>query len=381
MAHPTATVATTYGHFDPGPEPDLEGSSQSIDIEMADDLESRVQEPGLSGMTDHDPDSNVEMTCNDDMATANAEVAAVYDPINNTTEDRMIIAIDFGTTFSSVAYTVVPRGVSPEDIDYRRVRCIDKYPGYEPPPGVRDFGQEVPTELWYDDGSVAERLRNLSYGTEDRRGIHDHSDPEESSSGDDDVPGQDDSRSGIDSGSEEPATAQRKSTRTTPAVQYWGYQVQQKLNTSNVPKDEARPLARFKLSLEHKGETDGIRAEISTIVQTLMRKRVLKNETEVYKHFLSHLLKHTKDQLMATNELKPHMYIQFVLCVPAKWPTRACRIMQTALEEAVIEAAISDSAEKSVQNMFMISEPEAAAECILAEARSELYVSTSWYTT
>jgi hypothetical protein len=48
--------------------------------------------------------------------------------------------------------------------------------------------------------------------------------------------------------------------------------------------------------------------------------------------------------------------------------------MQTALEEAVSDIGLSRNASNDVCNLFLISEPEAAAECILAEASSEIYV-------
>ena len=65
---------------------------------------------------------------------------------------RMVIAIDFGTSFTSVAYTVIPRGVLPEDVDISQVKCIGNYPGYEPTPGIQDSREDVPTELWYNHG-------------------------------------------------------------------------------------------------------------------------------------------------------------------------------------------------------------------------------------
>jgi hypothetical protein len=49
--------------------------------------------------------------------------------------------------------------------------------------------------------------------------------------------------------------------------------------------------------------------------------------------------------------------------------------MQAALEEAIKDVNLSTKAEDDVCNLFIISELEAAAECILIEAGSELYVS------
>lgn len=327
-----------YGPIDPGPEPIFEEDSQDVDVEMT--IEEEEQRSEEDGIMEHDPVSNVK-------------------------EDRIIVAIDFGTTFSSVAYAVLRKGVRPEMIDFRDVKCIGNYPGYEPIPGVWDSRQDVPTELWYDDG------HRSTNGTDNDQ----QSDNEaEESSSDIDPYENEQLQSEEEHGSEENAVTQHRDPRTTPVTQYWGYGVQQLLNTTNIPRDEARPLTRFKLNLDDKKETEDVRTETRTILKALTKKRIIKNDTDIYAHYLTHLLKHTKEQLLLANELSQDMLVQFVLCVPAKWPVRGCRIMQTALEVAVKEANMSERAVDSVHNMFMISEPEAAAECILAEARSELYV-------
>lgn len=49
--------------------------------------------------------------------------------------------------------------------------------------------------------------------------------------------------------------------------------------------------------------------------------------------------------------------------------------MQTAMKIAVEECGLGDQANNSVCNLFIISEPEAAAACVLAEHENELYVS------
>jgi hypothetical protein len=66
-----------------------------------------------------------------------------HKPVSKTEKDR-IIAVDFGTTFSSIAYTLISSGMSPGTIDANRVKCIGNYPGYEPPPRSQmDFRGET----------------------------------------------------------------------------------------------------------------------------------------------------------------------------------------------------------------------------------------------
>ncbi|KAI8933218.1 hypothetical protein NX059_009853 [Plenodomus lindquistii] len=253
-----------------------------------------------------------------------------HDPISNVRDHRLIIAIDFGTTFSSVAYAVLPRGVRPETVLHTQVQCIKNYPGYEPVPGTRpDFREDVPTELWYDDdrtGSWRQRLVN----------------------------------------------PYNEDTRIT-AKQYWGYEVWKTLSDMNVPRDEARPLTRIKLNLVPQSDTRFIQSELNLTLKALMASGIINEDTDIYKHFLTHLLNHTKEQLQSSNELQEDTVIEFVLCVPAKWPAAACRDLQSALEGAVKDVSLNKNAEHNVCDLFMISEPEAAAEYILTEAKIELY--------
>lgn len=338
-----------YGHFDPGPEPSYDDDlSQDTDVVMT------LENP------------------QDDEHPSSSEHVMDHDPVNNVTADRLVIAVDFGTTFSSVAYIVIPRGVPPEDIDVRNVKCIENYPGYKPAPGHSNLRQDVPTEIWYDTGLLDSMIpSDVNQGT--NIGEEEYSsEDDDSSTGPRSVSSFDD-----DGGLEAQTSKKPKTSHVNLATQYWGYEVNRKLTTMSISREEARPLARFKLDLDQidRGHgTEDIRTDFRASVRALKKKGVINSETDVYKHYLTHLLRHTKDQLLLSNELDEDMVFQFVLCVPAKWPVKACRVMQVALEDAVAEVRFSKSASTSVHNIFMISEPEAAAECILAEARSELFV-------
>jgi hypothetical protein len=346
MTPSTRRSRTIYGYVDPGPEPLYEDESQDIDMEMT--MNDEAQESHLPHVVEHDIVSNIH-------------------------EDRIVIAVDFGTTFSSVAYAVIPKGVLPSRIDLSQVRCVGNYPGYEPPQGTRDFRQDVPTELWYDYSLQESRKHHSSNEAVDQQP---ESENEESSSSDEDMDPDDLSEFEDDGGWRGAEDAQSRTTRTSPVTQYWGYGVQQRMSSTNITTDDARPLTRFKLNLDRKKETDEICLDVQMVVKALKKKNIIKSDVDVYTDYLTHLLRHAKEQLLLSKDLRSDMLVQFVLCVPAKWPMNACRIMQLALEKAVKEVGLGEQAEGSIHNLFMISEPEAAAECILAETTSELFVST-----
>ncbi|KAH7083967.1 hypothetical protein FB567DRAFT_581428 [Paraphoma chrysanthemicola] len=336
----------SMGPIDPGD--DFLGSDSSIDdVEMVD---SHEEEGAISS----------------ESSTASS------DPIDDTRNDRLIISIDFGTTFSSVAYAVVQNGQVASEVSIRDVRCIGNYPGYEPPSGMTDIREDVPTELWYDDTASELDRYNMNHDTNgsqrmsalettDSSSEEDNSDSEQSQFEEDEEL----NNSG----------PQHGATRTqTHVTQHWGFEVQQRLIMVDISRDEARPLTRFKLDLNKAALNEEMRDERKVIFRSLIRKKIIKSTNDVYADFLTHLLSHTKDQLLLQNVLQQDMVVQFVLCVPAEWPNNACRIMQYALEQAVKAVGLGEKADAGVHNLFMISEPEAAAECIFAEEYRDNYI-------
>lgn len=338
-------------YFDPGPDPTLEDDPKDVDG----DVEMTIEGTGFTELpVDHEKDI---------MDT---------DPVSHLHEDRIIIAIDFGTTFSSVAYVVLPKGKTPDSIDEREVESIGNYPSYEPTSEGGVVRHDVPTELWYDDGSCEAQIQ---YQFQDMDEIHQlDSGYENSCSSEEDCAERVKPQLEISKGTRAKSLTKKGSTERAPATQYWGFGVQEKLDMANIPRDEARPLARFKLNLDQNPDTEEIRGDLRILLRSLMRRKIINSAADIYTDYLTHLLKHTKQQLLRSSQLHPSMLVQFVLCVPAKWPVKACRIMQSALEQAVQEVEFSERDKASSRNLFMISEPEAAAEYTLAEARSTIYV-------
>jgi hypothetical protein len=340
-----------YGHIDAGPELLYEDMQEDSDVEMTTET------------------NNVETDSSDEMYN---------DPVSNIETERLVIAIDFGTTFSSVAYAQLPIGMAPEDVDLaRHVHCIGKFKGYEvPAKGLLEPPQAVPSVLWYDDGQTESWRNILSNSNVHNTQCSDDDDGQDHTSSDDDDSEDQGSHSHFDDRNaiRRPIVERSKVPPAAFGSQRWGFDVQRHLSHLNLPREDAQPLTKFKLNLVLGEETDEVRAELRPILTSLKRKGLIDQDADIYRHFLSHLLRHTKEQLQQSNQLHQHTILQFVLCVPAKWPGNACQVMQTALEEAVSDIGLSRNASNDVCNLFLISEPEAAAECILAEASSEIYV-------
>ncbi|KAF2647604.1 hypothetical protein K491DRAFT_614350 [Lophiostoma macrostomum CBS 122681] len=274
--------------------------------------------------------------------------------------DRLVIAIDLGTTFSSVAYTRILKGQSPAHHGIEDVHCVDEYPDYRaaPPEPSR---QDVPTELWYDiDGKST--TTNSSLGPEEAYSDEELLDGEYTSHAVDSEEDQETTQT--------PQSSENgQSTGEAPKSKYWGFGVQKQFRTMNVPADDNRQISRFKLLLDHQESTQEVRSALAPMIKKLKAQKLIKKETDLFTHYLTHLLRHTKTHLHRKGFLKPELSIEFVICVPAKWPSKACRIMQAAMKAAVRESGIGDQVQHSIDDFFLVSEPEAAATCVFAEKR------------
>ena len=74
-------------------------------------------------------------------------------PQGLTIDKRFIVAIDFGTTFSSVSFIALPRDAGTDEelnahIYLDQIQSIINYPD-EPRFGLQAKRKEVPTEIWY----------------------------------------------------------------------------------------------------------------------------------------------------------------------------------------------------------------------------------------
>jgi hypothetical protein len=338
--NPTTSIPTVqYGPVDPGPVFD-----------------------------ESDADGDVEMT------TVGEEMNQMNDSTNSpSTTDTLIIALDFGTTFSSVAYARVEKGMRREDLQIDSIMCIENYSDYLPPPGMWEPRQDVPTELWYDINTQrTQDSQSLSSSQVELNRSppveYDVNNDESSSSAYDSM-----DEAGID---EIELEGQRKTERESKA-QYWGFGVQRQLKRMDIQRGNARRISRFKLLLDQNVATKDVREGLAPILKSLRNKGIIRTDTDIFTDYLTHLLRHTKEELRKSAHLKDDIPIEFVLCVPAKWSSKGCRVMQASMRRAVEKSGLGNEAENGVCNLFILSEPEAAAACVLAEHHNALLVSFS----
>ncbi|KAF2424215.1 hypothetical protein EJ08DRAFT_595282 [Tothia fuscella] len=262
---------------------------------------------------------------------------------------KFIIAVDYGTTYSSVSYIIVEDGQSiAEKIE--DIRTIEGYDG-EPENGP---WTSVPTELWYPDDDYAraeETYANPANGLN-----HNGEDPE--------------SDLYMEDGDLPLWRPQDQVEHRVPEKVIWGYKVQDALgalDTQTGRDSRNKPILRAKLLLDHESHTQEQRDKLTPTLQYLRRKKLIKRNEDVITDFLACLLRHTKEKLEELHSFSvDECDVEVVMCVPVIWNNKACRTMQWAMGSA-LQAAGFRTENDFVSDLFIVSEPEAAATFVLAE--------------
>jgi len=104
---------------------------------------------------------------------------------------------------------------------------------------------------------------------------------------------------------------------------------------------------------------------------------LINEDTDLIADYLAQLLQHTKKRLIDSEGYTDTSTVEFVLCVPAVWKAEAIRQMEIALTTAVANTGLGKLQHGSIDNLFIVSEPEGAAACVLAREKTRLKVRAS----
>jgi hypothetical protein len=292
------------------------------------------------------------------------------------------VAIDFGTTFSSVSFIALESPETKRRIHPNQICSVEQYP--YAPSLYYEQRKEVPTESWYP--RVA--LRDDVYDTEPQDMSARDGSSEDGSDTDRQATRVETTHGGATAGptgdeEEEEAgeedAGEEDADDETSREYFWGYGVQKQLQYPDSNRAQTRRIARSKLLLDTSPYTATIRAHLKPSLDQLKKLKVIKEDTDVITDFLEHLFQHTKAQLIRSHGFHDACSVEFVLCVPAIWTQKACRTMQTAMATAMSRSGFGKADGGSVDNLFIVSEPEAAAACVLAESGQSILVRIPLY--
>lgn len=263
---------------------------------------------------------------------------------------RLIISIDFGTTFSSVAILYLENSDSAKVVEADSIQSIDHYPAMPPGASAASFDNNptVPTELicWTHKARAVAETSAFSEPPQPRiagslQSIWDQAGSEES----DDEP---------------PPPA---STPTQPNMygSIWGWDVHRKISGPEPLPGEMKHLTNFKLQLDDSKEGRDLSKDSKNKMRSLKGVKTVDIITE----YLTYLLRHARERLPQILEPRRDTAMEFVLCLPTKWTDKAARVMQSALTSAIERSEISTLKDGAIENLFLVAESEAAAAHVL----------------
>ena len=261
---------------------------------------------------------------------------------------KFYIAVDYGTTYSAVSFVSLAPGEDPEKVKPGRIKNIMNYP--KDPRVYGHIAREVPTESCYLNPS---EQHNGYHENEERSQMWRNYDDSGNDEDSDDVP---------------PYEDNELEDSAPSGDMHWGYRVQDTLGRPNktslaeLKKGRVRRAKLLLVDSEH-AETD--REQLLRAIQHVKgMKRIKKNE-DVIRDFLTELFRHVKDELETNHGYTDQCAVEFILCVPPIWSSKASRTMHNTMTAALRKSGFIRKSSKSIHNLFIVSEPEAAATFIL----------------
>jgi hypothetical protein len=155
----------------------------------------------------------------------------------------------------------------------------------------------------------------------------------------------------------------------TDQIFRWGFSVHEHFKLPDIDRRNFQRITRSKLLLDKTDCTRELRERLQTTAKKLEELGIITNSMDLIVDFLTPLLAHTKAQLAISHGFNDNDSVEWVLCVPVVWRRRAVRKMQDALIEASHRSRFGRIISNSVENLYIVSEPEAAAAHVLASTR------------
>ncbi|KAF4416322.1 hypothetical protein FACUT_12683 [Fusarium acutatum] len=250
------------------------------------------------------------------------------------TLSKLVVAIDFGETNSSVSYALLPEGVHSES-PHLAVRTVQNYPYEISMQRGNSMSLEVPTLMRYPNNWVFRPLDELR--------------------------------------SEPPGTSLPENDRVQ-----WGFQVQHHLTKVMSHSDKTHSLLYgFKNLINQSENHENQSRHLVETLRRLSQNRSCSREISVHEmvllvtiDYLTNLLSHAKTEIAGSTIITS---TELVICVPVIWRRKALRDIQICVAIAAKRVNFPgvDFGNDCVTKVFMITEPEAAATWPLSDRSME----------
>ncbi|KAI9650554.1 hypothetical protein NHQ30_000571 [Ciborinia camelliae] len=273
--------------------------------------------------------------------------------------EKVVVGLDYGTTFTSVSYSIVPIDNGNMKGSANDVMSVINWPG----DGEDGERKQVPTESWYspdpierhqndDDEIFDENLFDLSQGQHPL----------------------------VLSGTKEDTVNDPEDSEMEDELSVdflWGYGVPYQMYKANSTRSQRRLVKRAKLMLVETEYTNedrkGLRGTFTGLLKEgIIRRHGKRSKTEPdmwdavdpISDYLVKVLQHTKEQLKL-HGFTDKTPVDFVMTVPTVWSPEASRVLQASVKAAIQATTFGKPGGTTADNVFLISEPEAAATFLL----------------
>ncbi|PQE05216.1 Hsp70 family protein [Rutstroemia sp. NJR-2017a BBW] len=284
--------------------------------------------------------------------------------INMATADvpmKVVIGLDYGTTFTSVSYSIVPVKKDNARAFSKDIMSVVNWP-HDGQAGER---KQLPSESWYSPTPI-ERNR-----TENDEVLEEN--VFDSFQGNHALLG----KSNLHTDSIE--DSEDSEMEDELSLDYlWGYGVPYEMYKANSSRSQRRYVKRAKLMLVETEYTNEDRKGLRAVFNGLLKEEIIrrhgrksKSEPDMWdavdpiSDYLVKVLEHTKDQLQSLHGFTQQSPVDFVMTVPTVWSPEASRVLQTAVKAAIYATSLGKPGGTTADNLFLISEPEAAATFLL----------------
>jgi hypothetical protein len=277
---------------------------------------------------------------------------------------RFVLGLDFGTTFTSVSYYAHPAAVKRPMILPSEVQSIMHWPN----DGVDGHRKQIPTESWY---SAVKRPR---------KSIRDEDDPEtwDDNQSDNGESWARTSSFGVDHNMDPALFGHTDGDQEAPFL--WGYDVFLAKYLDNAARDPGLRIERSKSMLVRSPFTQEDRIALRSRLDNMLKAGLIRrfgkkgvqqvsDVQDVIADFLTEVLRHTGRQLAEHAGFTSECPVSFVITVPVIWCPNSSRIFQYAMEEAIRESGFGTLGNGSIDNLFITTEPEAAATYLMENSK------------
>ena len=280
---------------------------------------------------------------------------------------HLVLGTDFGFTFTSLSYFLHPIG-DPNPQPFKSdIRSAGGWP--RSPLG----SLQVPSESWYSSVPMKRKRSQLGSPFDADTSLFERDEPtwtgnirsHVGDSTDDEI--DDNDFSGMDD---------------DQSPDYlWGYEVSYQQYTANTSRSSKGRVKCSKSWLLDTVYTKDDRKILGPILDGLIDRNIirkfgnkkspdLQDVTDVIADFLTSVYKHFKERMIILYGFSDQWLVDFVATVPTIWSPKASRVLQTAMAAAIQRSGVGNLGNGSIDNLFIISEPEAAATYLLATSNT-----------